>query len=284
MASSSHRNPKELKDFIEKSKQDSARNYRNEIDLKNAKIEEQNKLIAFYKQRGDDYLKKIQSLERANQIIWEQKPFYRWHYRLDAKRYRSEAYFVDALARELERTDVEVMRSRTDEQSSLILFYKNRGDEHIRKLANLEKLNQDLLEQKEQLEKDFANLNSKLSKKKLEYEDKIKSLMQNLNNEEKNLLELNMNNEKKLENVKKEFEQAMTLNKKEYNELRVKKNKEIADINLQLQEKVNENEEIKLVLGERTKELVELKSKLAEKNSETAKLKMEIIEKERKVL
>ncbi len=82
----SNRNPKELKDLIEKTKlidplvwikDDSITKSINskDHDVCNARIEEQARLIHFYKQRGDDYLRKVQSLEKLNQYLADQKPF-----------------------------------------------------------------------------------------------------------------------------------------------------------------------------------------------------------------
>lgn len=73
---------------------------------------------------------------------------------------------MNELIRDIEKSEVELMTSRADEQSNLIAFYKNRADDGMRKSANFEKMNQDLMEQKIQLERDFDNLNGKFSKKR----------------------------------------------------------------------------------------------------------------------
>ena len=134
-----------------------------------------------------------------------------------------------------EQSKVEIMRSRNDEQSDLILFYKNRGDTNMHKAVQLEKLNQDLTEQKEQLEKDYESLSNRSGKKKLEQEEKIKELTEQLSNVEKQLIESNLSNEKKLDECKNAL-------KKELNELKTEKNKEINNLNLDLNEKSNEIE------------------------------------------
>ena len=84
----SNRNPKELKCLIEKTKKidplvwikddsvsKASSNSKIDHDICNARIEEQTRLIHFYKQRGDDYLRKVQSLEKLNQYLADQKPF-----------------------------------------------------------------------------------------------------------------------------------------------------------------------------------------------------------------
>lgn len=102
----SNRSPKELKDFIEKSKntalvewrpeankiewaprtskvdwaprvirKDAKVICRTEYEVMLARLEEQSRLIMYYKQRGDDYLLKNQSLEKLNLYLAEQKPF-----------------------------------------------------------------------------------------------------------------------------------------------------------------------------------------------------------------
>ena len=48
----------------------------------------------------------------------------------------------------LKKDEQDSLKSRLEEQSRLITFYKNRGDEYSRKNVNLEKLNHDLVEQK----------------------------------------------------------------------------------------------------------------------------------------
>lgn len=173
---SSHRSPKELKEFIEKANaiewhpmESSRRNEtkvisKHEYEILQARIEEQSRLIMYYKQRGDDYLRKNQSLEKLNLYLTEQKPFK--FFRIDSRKFRNEAEFVNEMIREAEKTEIDVIKSRTDEQANLVAFYKNRGDESVRKSVYLEKLNQDLKEQKEQTERDFENLNIKYNKKK----------------------------------------------------------------------------------------------------------------------
>ena len=92
---SSNRNPKELKDLIEKTKAQAiewkksndlmpttanvvaARKFisKTELEVMNSRLEEQARLIMYYKQRGDDYMHKCSNLERLNQYLVEQKPF-----------------------------------------------------------------------------------------------------------------------------------------------------------------------------------------------------------------
>lgn len=83
------------------------------------------------------------------------------------RKYRSETEFANELIRDVEKTEVDIMNSRADEQANLIAFYKNRSDDCMRKSVNVEKLNQELIEQKDQLERDLENLNAKFNKKRL---------------------------------------------------------------------------------------------------------------------
>ncbi len=175
---SSHRSPKELKEFIENAKANaiewqplgSARKTetkiisKHEYDVLQARLEEQARLIMYYKQRGDDYLRKNQTLEKLNMYLTDHKPFK--FFRIDSRKFRSEAEFVNEMIREVEKTEGDVIKSRTTEQANLVAFYKNRGDESVRKSVHFEKLNQELIEQKEQIERDFENLNNKYNKKK----------------------------------------------------------------------------------------------------------------------
>lgn len=60
-----------------------------------------------------------------------------------------------------EKTELGLLKSRIEEQSRLIMILKQRGDEYIRKNSTLEKLNQDLLDQKEELVTEVEQLNQK---------------------------------------------------------------------------------------------------------------------------
>jgi hypothetical protein len=88
--SSTNRNPKELKELIEKTKTRAiewkkdettaivqAKKFisKSELEVLNSRLEEQARLILYYKQRGDDYMQKCSNLEKLNQYLVEQKPF-----------------------------------------------------------------------------------------------------------------------------------------------------------------------------------------------------------------
>lgn len=68
--------------------------------------------------------------------------------------------------KEIERTELDLIKSRTDEQSNLIMFYKNRSEDSMRKSIEFEKKYVELNEQKTQVERDFESMNSKLNQKR----------------------------------------------------------------------------------------------------------------------
>lgn len=68
--------------------------------------------------------------------------------------------------KEIEKTELELIKSRTDEQSNLIMFYKNRSEDSMRKSIEFEKKYAELNEQKAQVERDFESMNSKLNQKR----------------------------------------------------------------------------------------------------------------------
>lgn len=103
----SNRNPKSLREFIEKSKLDI-----DEINFSN-------------RNEFEDSLKNLKNLSHE------------------------------------EKTEIGMLKSRVEEQSRLIMILKQRGDEYIRKNATLEKLNQELLDQKEELVIEVEKLNQK---------------------------------------------------------------------------------------------------------------------------
>lgn len=82
------------------------------------------------------------------------------------RRFRTEGEYVTELMKEIERTELDLIKSRTDEQSNLIMFYKNRSEDSMRKSIEFEKKYVELNEQKTQVERDFEAMNSKLNQKR----------------------------------------------------------------------------------------------------------------------
>lgn len=60
-----------------------------------------------------------------------------------------------------EKTEIGLLKSRIEEQSRLIMILKQRGDEFINKNMALEKLNDSLMESKETMERDLSAMNEK---------------------------------------------------------------------------------------------------------------------------
>lgn len=196
----SNRNPKSLREFIEKSKLDI-----DEINLSN-------------RNEFDETLKNLKNISQE------------------------------------EKSELGMLKSRVEEQSRLIMILKQRGDDYIRKNATLEKINQELLEQKQELQAEVEQLNQKykslldkfdylannhqeLIKIKDEYKTKNTDItlkyvqlldkMKNLPDEEVFELEKRALNEKitRLDHLCKDYEQKLE-NLKEENENFVSKLKE----------------------------------------------------------
>lgn len=62
-----------------------------------------------------------------------------------------------------EKTEIGLLKSRIEEQSRLIMILKQRGDDFINKNMILDKLNQELIEKKDQLEKELTLASTQLT-------------------------------------------------------------------------------------------------------------------------
>ena len=156
MSSNANRNPKELKDFIHKSKSTSRLN--DEIGRIAASKEhdglqedENSRLISFYKNRSDELFRKNLNLEKLNHNLVEQKS-YKFLKHNPNKPHKEDHIIENSLIR-IERAEYELIKKRTEEQSSLIEFYKKRGDEYVRKNTHLENMAKLQVSEKEKMGK-----------------------------------------------------------------------------------------------------------------------------------
>ncbi len=72
------------------------------------------------------------------------------------------------------KTDYDIMKARIEEQTSLISYYKNRGDDYLNKILSIEKESVEILEEKKKFERDYNSLNESFSKKQNETDEIIK--------------------------------------------------------------------------------------------------------------
>ena len=72
------------------------------------------------------------------------------------------------------KTDYDIMKSRIEEQKSLISYYKNRGDDYLNKILSIEKESVEILEEKKKFERDYNSLNESFLKKQNETDEIIK--------------------------------------------------------------------------------------------------------------
>lgn len=115
---------------------------------------------------------------------------------------KEEHKLIETTWKRIEKSEVEVLNSRLDEQIKLVDFYKTRGDSYKKRNSKLEKTNKELNDSKEELAKDFDSLNCR--KKELDTE------VVNLNDAAK---ELNRIINQKLELIKSITDEKHDLNK-----------------------------------------------------------------------
>ncbi len=72
------------------------------------------------------------------------------------------------------KTDYDIMKARIEEQTSLISYYKNRGDDYLNKILSIEKESVEILEEKKKFERDYNSLNESFLKKQNETDEIIK--------------------------------------------------------------------------------------------------------------
>jgi len=72
-----------------------------------------------------------------------------------------ESIFIQKTYTRIEKTELDVLNGRIEEQKNLIEFYKSRGDTHKKQFHKLERSNKELVEEKENLFKNFDLINDK---------------------------------------------------------------------------------------------------------------------------
>jgi hypothetical protein len=87
---------------------------------------------------------------------------------------RVECNIIDQWAAYMAKTDYDIMKARIEEQTSLISYYKNRGDDYLNKILSIEKESVEILEEKKKFERDYNSLNESFSKKQNETDEIIK--------------------------------------------------------------------------------------------------------------
>jgi len=203
--SSSHRNPKELKDIIEKSKssewvevEHSMQNLRNlteddktEIGFLRARVEEQSRLIMILKQRGDEYILRNKALETLTREFSEEKDALENEIKeLDRKCELTNKRFMD-----LAENHEEMIKIKDEyKATNLILVEENRKykaelnhyktNEHGKDRIYLEKI-EILNGVCKDYEAQVAELSDRLVRQKSDYETLIES------NEESALTKIN---------------------------------------------------------------------------------------------
>ena len=180
-----------------------------EFEVLKSRVEEQARLITFYKNRGDEFNRKIISLEKLNHDLVEQKTFK--FLRIDAKHAQKESEIIDDSMRRIVESENEMMKNRLDEQSNLIIFYKNRGEENMEKILRLENIIKNDQEERERLLKQSEDLKLKFSDEKTELENKIVGLVEICNQIEKDMLNLKIECGANLEGWKNENNANLSL-------------------------------------------------------------------------
>ncbi len=178
------------------------------------RIEEQARLIVFYKNRGDEFSRKNMNLEKLNHDLVEQKAFK--FLKIDTKHAAKEAEIIDDSVKKITEIENEMMKGRLDEQSNLIVFYKNRSEESQEKYLSLEKLIQDQQKDKERLGKEYDESRKEFFKKKNELEAKIVGLVEICNENDREMLDLKAEYEARLQGSNGDKDNAISGLKEEY--------------------------------------------------------------------
>lgn len=71
-----------------------------------------------------------------------------------------ERTIIETTWKRIEKSEIEKLNSRLEEQINLVQYYKDRGEDHKRRICKLERINTDIIEKKERLAKEFDNLNN----------------------------------------------------------------------------------------------------------------------------
>jgi hypothetical protein len=177
-----------------------------------------------------------------------------------------------------DKTETGLLRARIEEQSRLIMILKQRGDDFIRKNMSLEKLNKELLEEKEQTQHDIVNLKKKCELLNTRFNDlaenhqeiiKIKDEYKNSNQilrEENEKLQFILNNYSKNEYAKeKKYLDEIAI----LNDLCIKQEKEIESLkNYTERTRLDHEEKINELKNESDKKISELEADLSIKQKE----------------
>lgn len=192
MSSSSNRNPKDLRDLIEKSKNEhefvdieetliKLRNIPNddktEMGLLRSRIEEQSRLIMILKQRGDEYIRKNMAMEKINKEYLESID----KYNFEIKSLEKKCDLLNSRFNDLAENHQELIKIKDEyKKSNVVLVDEN---QKLKIELNKYKTNQDMkdgefLNQINELKNELANkdntvseLSELLFKQKLNYED-----------------------------------------------------------------------------------------------------------------
>lgn len=117
-------------------------------------------------------IRKNQQLEKFSNALVESRAFK--FLRIDSAKVRVECNIIDQWATYMAKTDYDIMKTRIEEQTSLISYYKNRGDDYLNKILNIEKENVEILEERRKFEQDYNKLNEDFLKKQNETEEIVK--------------------------------------------------------------------------------------------------------------
>ena len=112
-----------------------------------------------YKNRCDHFSRKNISLESLTQALIDQRPIK--FLRVDNRLAQNDTEFLSRSKQYLKKTDHEIMKSEINEQTNLIMFYKNQTENYMRLNSSLEKHNKSLNEMNEALNKNYNELNAR---------------------------------------------------------------------------------------------------------------------------
>jgi len=80
---------------------------------------------------------------------------------------------MDHWSANIAKTEFDILRSRIEEQTGLISYYKNRGDDYIKKILSIERDGHEVAQKKQKLEADLNELTEKSALKEQELNQTI---------------------------------------------------------------------------------------------------------------
>ncbi len=116
-------------------------------------------------------IRKNQQLEKFSNALIEQRAFK--FFRIDPAKIRIECDIMDHWSANIAKTEFDILRSRIEEQTGLISYYKNRGDDYIRKILSIERDVHEVAQKKQKLEADLNELTEKSALKEQELNQTI---------------------------------------------------------------------------------------------------------------